>query len=263
MRLIILYAILLVLLVGAFYFYPKADNRTITSTLGDITESLLSSSTVDVVMTSLNEEYSVNLKRGETAILSGEEISTRVRLLNLNKDKNLAAIRVSDYGDIILSINKESKIDSNNDGYFDLIISLNSLDDFQASIFFMPIKEKKDVFDDVGNQFNKVVENIEQRSRLQSYLIFALFIAMILILLLYIAKAYIIPEIQMKKKKERTDPLETLDFMLDEVKELKEKGETEKARKIYSRAKHMQDYLEEKEQKKAEKKITEMQKYIN
>lgn len=260
-RAIILLVLLAIVLAGAIYFYPKQDSSSVTSSLDNVQDVLLSSDVVDVSLSTLNEEYSVNLKRGDIAYLKGQNVNTKARLINLNMDKAMAIVRIEGYGEAVINQGDKLKIDLNDDDSYDLIVAVNSVTDFEASLFFMAINEKKTVLDTVSAGFDSALESLEERSQLQSYVIFSVFIVLLIILLAYVFKTYIMPIIRMRKINERKEAHEVLYELIQEIRQANKTSDQTKIEGLKKRIKHLYEYLSEEEKIRAKR--AGVERYIN
>ena len=66
----------------------------------------------------------------------------------------------------------------------------------------------------------------------------------------------------MKKIKERESQAETLDILLTEIKKAADKNDEEKAKSMYSKAKHLYRYMTKEEKQKAKPKIDDTAKFL-
>ena len=219
---------ILIILVALFIFPQDRSHKSYFTT--SINEKInLKNNSIEVNSEQLNQGSLVNITN-KTVKLNFEEKNLSIE--KISSDSDNLGITIGDE-EINLKIEKETKIDLNSDGIYDLTLLYKESNNTDQ----LYIKS-------IDNKIN--LENISL-TKSQYILTVVILVLLVFFLIYWILKTYIIPTISTKRAKETEKPSKIIEELLNDMRNTKDK---DKQKELYDRAKNLYKYLDKDDQEK-------------
>jgi len=259
---IFIFLIWVIALLYSFY-YIHSIYKSITNP-APIPQDMLDEKSVELysVISISNSDLSSGqyktLKEGDVVHteIKGDDYSFKI--YNIDTDNQDLEGVVNNFLYFKIRASQGKKFDINGDSYYDILVSVKDISENQADIYFESITEKISVRGYMGELMNKIERNYD----LQSKLLIFLFLLAFVIFLFLVMKFHIYPRLKIKKFTAQETPSGAFSALYSEFNIAKKAGNKSKAKRIYKRAKHLHDYMSNKEKKSYSSKVSRMEKYI-
>jgi len=186
----------------------------------------------------------------------------KFEIKEIDKKENIVLIGYNEKITISLKIPSSKKLNLNLNENYELQISTKYSETNELEIAFKSINEKMGVVESIDSKIENTFIEFEKTYNFQLKIIMWLLAIMIFLILIYLIKAMIIPDIKLKRKKDSEKPSEVLEYLLSEIEKLKENNEKNKLKKLCARAKNLYKYLSKDEKQRFRPKIKLIETYI-
>jgi hypothetical protein len=210
--------------------------------------SFESSNVILLTENQLENSQGIDLTKGEIVKFSFINNSYYFTITEINLLQKRIGFLLGD-NKIYLDLYSSKKIDLNRDGYYDILVGVDSLNSLSAKVNFKKINEKSSIGDSVDTQINNALENAEQNYALEFNLIIIILAILLFLLALYLIKKYAIPMIRLRNASARQKPADALNYLIDEFERANLKGDKESSKKLKIRILHLYGHLSEKDRK--------------
>jgi len=259
-RTIILFIVLVIGISLLFYLsHYTQSSVTPINYPSDINPSS-SSSAIDLNENQLTSGEPIEVKAGENvnANIDGNTYSFKIQ--NIDSVNNKVDILLNNFPGFSLAVTEQKKLDLNFDNVYEISVSVVSVSSGSAQLSFKLLNEKEGVIETVNSQLEKTLESLQKNYNIQSGLIFLIVLVVVIFVIAYILKTFLMPAIKNKKINERQSPTDALDFLLDEFS--KTKDDKVKSKKLYHRIKHLYNYLSPEEKSRFRTRVKNIEKIV-
>jgi hypothetical protein len=146
-------------------------------------------------------------------------------------------------------------IDINNDGVYDLEVVPEEISNGKLGFTMKKIEQKATTY----QSFKDKLYSLFQK---QSWLVLLVLVLLLGQVVYNLVSNHLMPWLALRKLKEREDPTDVLQYMLDQIRIAERRGDNLKVGNLVGRLQHFFDYLPEDVQKKALK-MKDIERYIN
>lgn len=247
-----------ILIILNFIFVTNISNSPITFSLDNPQNYTYSNTNIiEINSEQASAGYATDIARGDIINLPIEGEQKNIQLLDVDSSNNAALIKIGSEN-ILLKAGEAKKICTNNNGFYELSLILDSASNNGANLKVQTINEEIST----SSAIEDAIGRLQASSRKQFYLFLLNMTLIILGVLAYLFFTRVKPELKMRKIRERESSSEALDIFLIELKKAAKSNDKKRIKDIEKKVKNFYKYFSKEDKRKAKKKIDEIAKFL-